>query len=623
MKIIKNFISYFKKPSFLNKFNFKDLPGKLLFLLFFLVLFKLFDLIYDPRSLYYSITSGLIIWYSLIVIIISLILVTLTNNVYKAGLIIAFILSVILFANWVKNFFVGTPFLLTDILILKAAGEIVNFVTVRSILLFILRYLIQGIMLVFLLMYFFNILNKYFNYTFFNNSLIRLSVLTCSLMIAFIMITPNKKISNLILDFFYANTKEANYQVTYRSGISYYKKLGIVLGTFHSTISSYHFVPDHYNEKLLNDLLKSYNYKTNDNQQLGTPNIIVVFSESFWNPEELPGIKFNQQVTPNFNKLIKTGQKVDILSPTFGGVSANVEFQLLTGLSLNYFTEGYIPYISLYRNQVSAGYPSLVKELQNNDYSVEILNTASKNLYDCAKVYNLLKIDHVDYIDNKEGYATDEEVTDLVIKRFNNKQSNERLFYLAITMGGHMPYYKDKFPNNSLKISTSKYDQQINNIIQNYARLINQADQELGRLNDYINTLDEPTILIFFGDHLPFLKTKDNQNIYQVAKYFSNDLEGIAKQYTTPALILANYELSSLVMPNTLSPDMLLNNILNNSALELSPYYQWLYSINEHYGAANSYITKKGDYLYQTNNLPQDINYYHQLRERMQYKILD
>ena len=39
-----------------------------------------------------------------------------------------------------------------------------------------------------------------------------------------------------------------------------------------------------------------------------------------------------------------------MISPSYGGVSANVEFEFLTGYSLDFFGKGYTTFMSLYKN---------------------------------------------------------------------------------------------------------------------------------------------------------------------------------------------------------------------------------------------------------------------------------
>ena len=60
-----------------------------------------------------------------------------------------------------------------------------------------------------------------------------------------------------------------------------------------------------------------------------------------------------------------------------------------------------------------------------------------------------------------------------------------------------------------------------------------KADKELGRLYNYIQTLDEETIIVFFGDHLPLLKTQNGDEVYTKTGYLSdkNDTETLRKKH--------------------------------------------------------------------------------------------
>ncbi|TIT57607.1 MAG: hypothetical protein E5W60_23715, partial [Mesorhizobium sp.] len=70
------------------------------------------------------------------------------------------------------------------------------------------------------------------------------------------------------------------------------------------------------------------------------PDIIVVMSESFWDPTKLPGVTITPDPIPNVRAL-RSGY---MFSPEFGGMTANIEFEALTGFSNAFLPAGSIPY---------------------------------------------------------------------------------------------------------------------------------------------------------------------------------------------------------------------------------------------------------------------------------------
>ena len=69
-------------------------------------------------------------------------------------------------------------------------------------------------------------------------------------------------------------------------------------------------------------------------------------------------------------------------------------------------------------------------------------------------------------------------------------------------------YDKAKDEGKSDIDASNEAGKDLNDTVKSYAEGMYKADKELGRLYNYIQTLDEETIIVFFGDHLPLLKTQ-------------------------------------------------------------------------------------------------------------------
>ena len=144
-----------------------------------------------------------------------------------------------------------------------------------------------------------------------------------------------------------------------------------------------------------------------------------------------------------------------------------------------------------------------------------------------------------------------------------------------------------------------------------------------GRMYEYIQTLEEPTILIFFGDHLPFLYDfETNEDVLDYLSYFNteDELLNTYRKYNTQCLILANFELGEVENWDYLSSDMLLVSVLNKMGLELSDYYKWLYSIKDVMPSSNYLVSQdvEGN-LYWTADLPSDVQDVVKKKKKAQY----
>jgi hypothetical protein len=413
------------------------------------------------------------------------------------------------------------------------------------------------------------------------------------------------------------------------SDIMYFCKYGVISGMYGQLLENRIFEPDDYDENKLNEILEE-NDDTNSDNSFGTPNIIVLFAESFWDVDQLlEEVEFNTKVTSNLEELKSKGIFFNMISPSYGGVSANVEFEFLTGANLMYFNKGYVPYMQLYNNKSYYYKPSIISELKNNGYNTKIVTYTSKELFDCGRFYNYIGVDETEYNtdiaeENIKGkYVSDEYVVDKIINEFENKDKNEKLFYMTLTMQAHMPYLIDKYENYDVNIVSSNLEQSMNETLISYAQGIYDTDKQLGRLYEYIQTLDEPTLLVFYGDHLPYLENSEGVNILDYLQYFNTDDELLNdyRMYNTQALILANFEIND-DKNQYIGPDLLGAYILNRMDINISNYYKWLYNYKNNLAASNYIVSidSKGQ-LYYTNNLSSELKEAYNIRKNMQYKF--
>lgn len=564
---------------------------------------------------FYAIIMLLIIVYAFYFLFLSLL-----RNTFRANLVFSIIFLILFIVNQMRIFYTSDTLLLTDFLFLQTTGELANFVDVTFVN--AIRYILSPTIIVIVIFVYLLIISKKQNIELKSRKL-NITMFIISITTIAFLFFPFKQLDKFILNKVYDYNKVSDYTISV-SNTRYYYKYGVVGGMYGKFLESRRYEPNNYDEEGLKYIINNAQKKEGT---WGNPNVIVIFSESFWDLSALEKIKFDKDIISNFHNLQKEGKLIEMISPSYGGISANVEFEILTGGSLNYFSKGYIPYMQLYNNKLSQNTPSIIKEFKNNGYKSIILNSSSKAMFNCDRVYDFYKVDkrtHLyDEINLNGAYVSDKYLTDEIIKYFDNKNKDEKTFYFAITMGGHMPYYEERYDEYDFDITESLYSKEINGTLKAYAEGIYKADQELGRLYDYINTLDENTIIVFFGDHLPHLQTSKGKDALFETGYLNNnyDLESVYRQFNTEALILSNYDIE---FDNTkyLSPDLLFTYIMNNMNLELSPYYKWLYTTIDTLPSSNYVISvDKNGNLYYTLGLDSEMKSTYELRKKVQYML--
>lgn len=547
------------------------------------------------------------------------------NDAKKANIILVVIVTAFSIINQIKIFYTEEPIGFSDFAHLFDTGEIIGIVE-STLSNTVIKYLPSIITVIFTIIVFSIIAIK-------SNIRIekrkyRLFAIIISTIILVILFLPFEFEKDLMLNYVFDISKRKDYNrfTTPTTSIVNY---GVVAGMYEQMLESRIFEPEDYDEDELNMILE--NVEKNSNTQK-TPNIILMFSESFWDIDQLTEVQFDKQVTSNFNKLKNEGKFVNIISPSYGGVSTNIEFELLTGTNTSYFTTGYIPYMQLYKNDTYYNRESIIKNLKENGYKTKILTANSEKLYNCGKVYKYMQIDEVEYLDSitdenaiKGYYVSDEYITDKVIADFSNKQEGQPIFYMAQTMQAHMPYEIEKYDEYDIQIINSNLTGEMNEVLLSYAQGIYDADKQLGRMYEYINTLDEDTIIVFFGDHLPYLKTKSGDNLLDELVYFNTSDENINtyRKYNTQALILANYDISGYDEVNYLGNDLILTYILNNTGMKISNYYNWLYKTKDVIASNNHFIAvDENGTIYNINDLTKEMETVYKVRKKMQYKLL-
>lgn len=435
------------------------------------------------------------------------------------------------------------------------------------------------------------------------NAKARTLMISISAIIITLIISPSVEKDNFLLEKLYKTTQRLDYRLDVHP-ISSYEKYGVIGGMYQTVIENRQQPPKDYKKENVEAVLSSTepvleDAKMSKENSLGKPNIIVMFQESYWDTEKIQEVKFNKEVTEEVRKLKNEGTSVELISPTYGGASANIEFEILTGGNMSYFPQGYMPFMQLYKSKKSEKAPSIIKELKNNGYKSRMI--FGNDYYLSEPVYKKLGIDRYtnaykewdDYETKIQGcHLSDEALVDEVIKTFEDKEKGQPLFYMNASIETHMPFYKNKYENYDIQVKETTLSEHDTEIIQSYAQGIYNANKQIKRLYEYIKTIEEPTIIVFLGDHLPFLYDENEEDLLSKLSYFNTEDEktNIFRKYNTEGLILNNYNAQIKLPSKCMSPDALLVQIINEMEIETSSYYKWLDKAQEKLPGMNQYI---------------------------------
>ena len=237
------------------------------------------------------------------------------------------------------------------------------------------------------------------------------------------------------------------------------------------------------------------------------PDIVVIQSESFFDPSIMRGYAYSS-FAPNLRRLADHGISGSLHVPTFGGGTIRTEFEVLTGLSLRYFENLQFPYLQMSHKSV----PSLVHVLNAHGYETTALHGNDPAFWNRIAAFKSLGFKRFvsqssfpanAAMDGK--YMADSAMTTEIMQQL--KDSGPPQFIFAISLEAHGPY--DVEPADPAERDAIPVPDGITGVdkqeLQTYLYHLQHADAELGRLVGWLAQRQRPSLVLFYGDHLPGL----------------------------------------------------------------------------------------------------------------------
>ncbi|TDL73755.1 hypothetical protein E2R56_12780 [Rhodococcus qingshengii] len=334
-------------------------------------------------------------------------------------------------------------------------------------------------------------------------------------------------------------------------------------------------VPDHYDKEEINKIVKKVN-ETKAEDVVDPdfqPNIIVVLAEAMWDPLLLKNANFKEDPLPYFRSLMQNYSSGSMLTHVYGGGTFNTELEVLSGLSTRFSPE------EVYYNQVNRPIDSLAYLLRKQGYHATAIHNFKNWYYTRKDIYELIgfeKFFSMEFFNNPSyiGPYIDDRI--LMQKALDELQKTKGPDFLnVVTVASHGPYndirYKDLpiLATSDMKMTElSKY------IINLYTNLLKDLDDSIRLLIEGVKEIDEPTMVVIYGDHLPFLG--EEYAVYRELDYFQGDLnnyEEYKKMYQTPLLVWDNFGGETKKEDLRMTPNFLGSYILAHAKKEMSPIF--------------------------------------------------
>ncbi len=326
--------------------------------------------------------------------------------------------------------------------------------------------------------------------------------------------------------------------IPYSQQMNYYNN-GFVAGFLYNLSSSAMAKPEGYSRAKMNELLIKYQEKAaeinaNRAYEKLDANIVYIMNESFADPHQLDKTNKEWDPIPFSRELAKRHGSGKMLSQGYGGGTANVEFEALTGFSMEPFKANVTTPFTQFLPETKL--PSIVSRLKEDQFTATAIHPFDTSMYKRRDNYANLGFDafyydetmiHTDKIGNN-SYISDQAAYDEVL--YHMAESTGFDFVHLVTMQNHTPY-TDKYDETPSWKQTGYKDERINQYFQDLV----YSDAAMERFFQELEDFDEHTIVVFWGDHWPNVFGEDMRDrlgeelFYQTPVYIFSNQNDVSK----------------------------------------------------------------------------------------------
>ena len=407
--------------------------------------------------------------------------------------------------------------------------------------------------------------------------------------------------------------------ITFKSGDFYGKVFGVgwnyndnvsVVGYlpyfFSNMDSTTRIMVDDYSSSEVEEILNKYD-NVNEATTSVYPNIILIQNEAFSDISITADIMTDNDPLSYIHSMSENTEKGYLNMSNTGGPTSNTEFEILSRCSLQFFPYGSVPYTQYLKQHI----PSMVEVLKNQStpYHTVAYHSYYSSGYNRNSVYTFMGFDEKLFENNfmsdyptsdlPRGYLSDEANYRRVINAFEkNQKTNNPFFCFNVTIQGHGGYTGGPY---NLKENVNVTNFAATDSLNTYLSCIKMSDTAFKNLIEYFREVNEPTIIMMYGDHQPSFDDETKELLDQHPAWNEESLQTLS-QFYVPYIIWANYDIeeSDSLKPwnesaeeffnnrknkdvklNTLSTNYVSSYLMSKAGVELSSYDNFLLELHE------------------------------------------
>lgn len=377
-------------------------------------------------------------------------------------------------------------------------------------------------------------------------------------------------------------------EVTMENAIAWddHKKRGTLIAFFDE--EAIMAEPENYSEQHVRSILEAHAGREVPLEE--KPNVLFVMSESLFDMSS--DLVLSEEPMPYFKELQNRYWGGTHLSSAYGGGTASVEYEVLTGYRVA-DTNGLAYFLDI--GVIKPDMKSLVSVFNSNGYFTQAIHPNSGAFYNRELVYRSFGFDSALFSDTlapapKEvfPFPSDDYLFDEIIRAFKDKPENEPWFCYAITYQNHGGYgFESNL--NEIQIRGELANDEHRNA-RNFINMVKLSDTALRKLIAYFDGVEEPTMIIVFGDHAP--------GIAQFGLELPTSTPQRMRYQETPVLIYSNYGLDTSILPRKIPSYRLGAYVLRLVGIDCDAYMNYLASDDiESLTCFDGWIEREGEYI--------------------------
>jgi phosphoglycerol transferase MdoB-like AlkP superfamily enzyme len=237
------------------------------------------------------------------------------------------------------------------------------------------------------------------------------------------------------------------------------------------------------------------------------PNIVFLQLESFIDPDEVTDMRFSDVTVPFFKEMKEKYSSGYLTVPVIGGGTANTEFEVMSGMSLQFFGPGEYPYKSILKKEVCE---TMAYDTKRLGFAAHAIHNHRGAFYNRDKVFahlgfdDFTSLEYMSYVyKTPKNYATDDVLIGEIVGALESTVNKDYIY--TISVQGHGDYPTQQLIADPLITVDGDVAPEVKYAYEYYVQQVMEMDDVLRRLTEELSRYEEDVVLVVYGDHLPAL----------------------------------------------------------------------------------------------------------------------